>query len=230
MYTLHIANKNYSSWSLRPWVLMKVTGIPFEEKVHRFLPNVGGKSFSGFSPTGKVPLLIDGDTAVWDSLAIVEYLADRHDGVWPKDAAARAWSRSAAAEMHSGFPHLRNICGMNVGIRVRLHEVTEGLKSELERLEALWHDGFTRFGGPWLAGDKFTAVDAFFAPVAFRFQSYDAPVGAEARAYGDRLRALPAMQEWEKAALAEDFRDHPHDEESRAVGTIVEDLRAPEKV
>ena len=230
MYTLHIANKNYSSWSLRPWVLMKVVGIPFEEQLHRFVPNVGGKSFTSFSPTGKVPLLIDGDTAVWDSLAIVEYLAERHDTVWPKDAKARAWARSAAAEMHSGFSHLRNVCNMNVGIRVKLNEVTDGLKGDLARLEALWHDGFTRFGGPYLAGDAFTAVDAFFCPVAYRLQTYDAPVGDEARAYTRRLLALPAMEEWTAAALAEDFRDHPHDEESRTVGTIVEDLRAPEKV
>lgn len=230
MYTLHIANKNYSSWSLRPWVLMRSTGIPFEEQVHRFVPNVAGRSFSSFSPTGKVPLLVDGDIAVWDSLAIVEYLAERHDAVWPKDAKARAWARSAAAEMHSGFQQLRNICNMNVGIRVRLHEITDGLRSDLDRIESLWRDGLTSFGGPWLAGDTFTAVDAFFAPVAFRFQSYDVSIGPEARAYAQRLLALPAMQEWTKAALAEDFRDHPHDEESRAVGTITEDLRAPEKV
>lgn len=230
MYTLHIANKNYSSWSLRPWVLVKVLGIPFEEQVHRFVPNVGGRSFLSFSPTGKVPLLVDGDIAVWDSLAIVEYLAERHPTVWPSNAKARAWARSAAAEMHSGFQQLRNICNMNVGIRVKLHEVSDGLKGDLARLDALWHDGFTRFGGPWLAGGKFTAVDAFFAPVAFRIQTYDPPVGDEARAYAERLLALPAMQEWTTAALAEDFRDHPHDEESRVVGTITEDRRAPEKI
>ena len=143
---LVIANKNYSSWSMRPWVLMKVTGIPFEEKNHRFLPNVGGKSFADFSPTGKVPLLVEGDIVVWDSLAIVEYLAERHDVVWPKDAKARAWARSASAEMHSGFQQLRNICNMNVGIRVKLNEITDGLRSDLARMEALWHDGFTRFG------------------------------------------------------------------------------------
>jgi glutathione S-transferase len=230
MYTLHIANKNYSSWSLRPWVLMRQLGIPFDEQVHRFLPNVGGRSFTSFSPTGKVPLLVDGATAVWDSLAIVEYLAERHDAVWPRDAAARAWARSAAAEMHSGFSNLRSVCGMNVGIRVKLNEVPDGLKGDVARIEALWHDGFTRFGGPYLAGDTFTAVDAFFCPVAYRFQTYDVPVGAEARAYAERLLALPAMQEWTAAALAEDFRDHPHDAESRAVGTIVEDFRAPEVV
>ena len=229
MYTLHIGNKNYSSWSLRPWVLMKAVGIPFEERLHRFVANPFARSFPDLSPTGKVPFLVDGDIGVWESIAIVEYLAERHEGVWPKEAAARAWARSAAAEMHGGFGHLRNICNMNVGIRVRLNEVTAGLRDDLSRLEALWHDGFSRFGGPFLAGDAFTAVDAFFCPVAYRLQSYDAPVGAEARAYAERLLALPAMQEWTAAALAENFRDAPHDAESRAVGTIVADLRAPEE-
>src|SRR5690606_15091509 len=120
-----IANKNYSSWSLRPWIVIQVAGIPFAEQLHRFVPAVAGLSFTSFSPTGKVPLLVDGDTAVWDSLAIVEYLAERHDTVWPKDAQARAWARSAAAEMHSGFASLRSTCGMNVGIRVRLSDVSD---------------------------------------------------------------------------------------------------------
>ena len=147
-----------------------------------------------------------------------------------EDPQARAWARSAASEMHGGFTHLRNICNMNVGIRVKLHEVTDGLRSDLARLEELWDEGLTRFGGPFLAGNTFTAVDAFFCPVAFRIQTYNPPVGDEAWAYTNRLLALPAMQEWSGAALAEDFRDHPHDDESRAVGTITEDLRAPEKV
>ena len=107
---------------------------------------------------------------------------------------------------------------------------SDGLRSDLARLEALWHDGFTRFGGPFLAGPAFTAVDAFFCPVAYRIQTYDPPIGDEARAYSRRLLALPAMVEWTTAALAEDFRDHPHDEESRTVGTITQDMRAPEKV
>src|SRR5690606_22714693 len=146
-----------------------------------------------------------GDTAVWDSLAIVEYLAERHDTVWPKDAQARAWARSAAAEMHSGFASLRSTCGMNVGIRVRLSDVSDALRADLSRLDALWHDGLSRFGGPFLAGDSFTAVDAFFCPVAYRIQTYDLPVDAEARAYAARLLALPAMADWTTAALAEDF-------------------------
>jgi glutathione S-transferase len=229
MYVLHIANKNYSSWSLRPWVLMKALGIPFEEKLHRFLPDRDGRSFTSFSPTGKVPLLVDGDIAVWDSLAIVEYLAERHDAVWPTAPGARAWARSAAAEMHSGFQQLRNVCGMNVGVRVKLHEVPEGLRKDVARLEELWTDGLTRFGGPFLAGAQFTAVDAFFCPVAYRVQTYGLAVGPEARAYADRLLALPSMEDWTKAALAEDFRDHPHDDELSDHGTVIEDSRAPEK-
>ena len=229
MYDLHIGNKNYSSWSLRPWVLMMVIGIPFEEHLHRFVGDPFSRSFPTLSPSGKVPYLVDGDTGVWESIAIAEYLAEHHEGIWPKDDKTRAWARSAAAEMHGGFQHIRNICGMNVGVRVKLNEVSPGLRDNLSRLEALWHDGFTRFGGPFLAGDTFTAVDAFYCPVAFRFQSYDAPIGDEARAYVNRLLALPAMQEWEAAALAEDFRDTPHDEETKAAGTIVEDMRAPAK-
>jgi glutathione S-transferase len=230
MYTLHVGNKNYSSWSLRPWVLMKVIGIPFEEELHRFVGDPFARSFTSLSPSGKVPYLVDGDVGVWESIAIAEYLAERHDGIWPKDSKVRAWARSAAAEMHGGFSDIRNICGMNVGLRVKLNEISPGLRDNLTRLEALWHDGLTRFGGPYLAGDTFTAVDAFFCPVAFRFQTYDAPIGEESRAYVDRLLALPAMKEWEAAALAEDFRDLPHDEETKASGTITEDLRAPEKV
>ena len=227
MYVLHIGNKNYSSWSLRPWILMKVLGIPFQEELHRFVGDPFARSFPKLSPSGKVPYLIDGDLGVWESIAIVEYLAERHEGIWPKDNATRAWARAAAAEMHGGFSDIRNVCSMNIGLRVKLHTVSPGLKDNLNRLEALWHDGFTRFGGPWLAGDKFGAVDAFYAPFAFRFQTYDAPLGAEARAYLDRLLALPAMQEWQKAALAEDFRDPPHDADCAASGTITDDFRAP---
>ena len=230
MYTLHIGNKNYSSWSLRPWALMKVIGIPFEERLHRFIGDPFSRSFPSLSPSGKVPYLVDGDVGVWESIAIAEYLAERHDGVWPKDSKTRAWARSAAAEMHGGFSDIRNVCSMNVGLRIKLHEVSPGLRDNLTRLEALWHDGFTRFGGPFLTGDTFTAVDAFYCPVAFRFQTYDAPIGEESRAYVNRLLALPAMKEWEVASLAEDFRDPPHDADCAAAGTITEDKRAPEKV
>jgi glutathione S-transferase len=230
MYTLHIANKNYSSWSLRPWVLLKQLGIPFEEQLHRFMPDRDGRSFSSFSPTGKVPFLADGDIGVWDSLAIVEYLAEKHPQVWPADSAARAWARSAAAEMHSGFSPLRNVCGMNVGVRVELHEIPDTLRKDLVRLEELWTDGLGRFGGPFLAGANFTGVDAFFCPVAYRIQTYGLPLGEAAKSYASRLLALSAMQDWTKSALAEDFRDHPHEDELKDNGTITEDLRTPEKV
>ena len=157
MVTLYVANKNYSSWSLRPWVLMRELGIAFDEQVRPFTDGPA-LAFGDVSPSGRFPCLVDGDTVVWDSLSIAEYVAETHPQVWPADRQARAFARSAAAEMHSGFQHLRNICGMNVGIRVKLNEVTDGLKGDLARLEALWHDGFTRFGGPYLAGDAFTAA------------------------------------------------------------------------
>jgi glutathione S-transferase len=230
MYTLHIANKNYSSWSLRPWVLMKELGIPFEEKLHRYVPDSNGRSFTIFSPSGKVPALVDGDLTVWESLAIVEYLAEHHDGVWPDDPRARAWARSAASEMHGGFSALRNACGMNVGVRAKLHTVSPALHHDLTRLEELWADGLAHFGGPFLAGETFTAVDAFFCPVAFRIQTYNPPMGEKAKAYAFRLLTLDSMLDWSKAALREDFRDHPHDAELRDYATITEDHRAAEKV
>lgn len=224
MYTLWIANKNYSSWSLRPWVLMRALGIAFEEHLQPF--GAPGDGFRSFSPSGKVPCLHEGTAVVWDSLAIVEYLAERHAGVWPADALARAWSRSAAAEMHSGFSALRNICSMNCGVRIRLHEMNAALRADLARLEELWAEGIGRHGGPWLGGAHFSAVDAFYAPVAFRVQTYDLPLAATARAYVDRLLALPAMRQWYDEALAETWRDIPHDEEIPLVGALTGDLRA----
>src|SRR5690606_8524787 len=126
-----------------------------------------------FSPSGKVPCLVDGETVVWDSLAIVEYLAEKHEGVWPSDARARAWARCASAEMHSGFTALRTHCSMTCGQRIRLHEYPDALKRDVDRLCELWRSGLESFGGPFLAGRRFSAVDAYFAPVAFRVQSYE---------------------------------------------------------
>lgn len=225
MYQLFIANKNYSSWSLRPWVLMRELEIPFEEKFARFTPGGSWDAFRAFSPSGKVPTLVDGKTAIWDSLAITEYLAERHDGVWPKDAAARAWARSAAAEMHSGFGTLREHCSMSVGVRVKLKEITTALQKDISRLNELWNDGPHRFGGPFLGGTAFSAVDAFFAPVAFRAQTYGVPLDAAGQAYVGRLLALPSMKEWYEAGLAETFRDE-HDDYVLRYGTVTEDLRA----
>lgn len=224
MYTLYVANKNYSSWSLRPWVLMRELGIAFDEQVRPF--NDGPTlAFGDVSPSGRFPCLIDGGTVVWDSLAITEYLAEAHPQVWPADKTARAFARSAAAEMHSGFQQLRNVCGMNVGIRVELTSVSEGLGKDLARLEALWTEGLTRFGGPFLGGSRFSAVDAFFCPVAFRVQVYDLKLSAPARAYAQRLLDLPAMQDWYAAALKETWRKQAYEQEALAAGRIVADYR-----
>ncbi len=222
MFQLFIANKNYSSWSLRPWVLMRQLDIPFEEKL---VPFGGPDDFHRFSPTGKVPCLIDDQTTVWDSLAITEYLAERYPRVWPADAAARAWARCAAAEMHSGFTELRNSCTMNCGVRVQLKAFSAGLKSDIARLDALWNESLSRFGGPFLAGSVFTAADAFFAPVAFRVQTYGLALSPAARQYVDRMLALAPMQDWYAAALAEPWRDAEHEDELAQVGTVLQDLR-----
>ena len=224
MYTLHIGNKNYSSWSLRPWVLMSELGIAFQEELHVFGPGFKGNT-QGKSPSGKVPCLHDGKRIVWDSLAIAEYLAERHAGVWPKDDDARAWARCAAAEMHSGFGALRNECSMNCGLRVQLDTPSPALHADVARIAALWDEGLKRFGGPFLAGARFGAVDAFFCPVAFRVQSYGLELPPAAAAYVDRLLDLPAMRRWYEAGLAEPWRDEPHEEETRRVGRILRDLR-----
>jgi glutathione S-transferase len=226
MYTLHIANKNYSSWSLRPWVLMRVLGIPFEEHQVEFPTGSSFTLFRAFSPNGRVPCLTDDGWPVWDSLAIVEYLAERHPGVWPEDAKARAWARSAVAEMHSSFTALRNDCPMNCGVRVRPKEKSAALKQDLFRLSDLWNDGLARFGGPFLAGPAFTGVDAYFAPVAFRAQSYGLTFEGAAADYPARLLGLPAMRDWYAAGLAETWREPDHEAETLAAGEIVEDFRA----
>lgn len=222
MPTLYIANKNYSSWSLVPWVLMHERGIAFEEKLMPF----HGAAFKTFSPSGKVPCLADGAITVWDSLAITEYLAESNPGVWPTDKAARAFARCVAAEMHSGFMPLRNQCGMNCGLRVKLHRVDDALQRDLARLDALVKDGLGRFGGPFLAGQAFSAADAFYAPVAYRLLTFSPPVAEATHAYFERLRALDSMQAWYRAALAETWRDAGHDAEAAEWGTITEDLRA----
>ncbi|WP_159567359.1 glutathione S-transferase family protein [Budvicia diplopodorum] len=225
MYQLYIANKNYSSWSLRPWVLMKTLAIPFEEIMTPFTPVSSWNEFSAFSPSGKVPCLTHTQLTIWDSLAIIEYLAESHASVWPASAEARAWARCASAEMHSGFNTIRSHCPMNIGIRLRLSQQTPELKKELSRLDGLWNQSLDKFGGPFLAGDIFTAVDAFFAPVAFRLQSYDLTLSPTALAYADRLRNLPAMVQWQQAALKEVWREEDHERESLDRGTLLQDLR-----
>ena len=227
MYVLHIANKNYSTWSLRPWVLLKTLGIPFEEKQHLFPQNGSSyPEFKKFSPTGFVPVLDDGAIKVWDSLAIVLHVAEQHPEVWPDDLTARSWARAAASEMHSSFGTLRNACGMNVGIRCKRPEISAGLKRDIDRLTELWTEGLTRFGGPFLAGKEFTAVDAFFCPVAFRAQSYDLPFTGAAKDYVARLLALPAMQDWYKAGVRETTREPGHEAETTDAHHVIQDLRS----
>lgn len=226
MYDLYIANKNYSSWSLRPWVLMRELGIEFREHWLPFGQESKWREYRKISPTGKVPCLVDGDTVVWDSLAIAEYLAERQPAVWPAEARARAWARCAAAEMHSGFGELRNRCSMSCGQRVRLNEHPATLERDVARLGALWNDGLRRFGGPFLAGKAFTAADAFYAPVAFRIQTYGLTLDAASAVYAQRVLDTRAMREWYEDALKETVRDEPHEEEILRMGRVLEDLRA----
>ena len=228
MFELYIANKNYSSWSLRPWVLMRERGIPFTERLIPFSQGSSWEAFRAFSPSGKVPCLVDEGEAIWDSLGIAEYLAERHPGVWPEDPKARAWARCAAAEMHSGFAVLRDRCSMSCGVRVKLHEVPPALTRDLTRIGELWRQGIERFGGPFLAGPAFTAVDAFYAPVAFRVQTYGLELNDVAASYSSGLLALPSMREWEADARREPWREPGHEADVRRAGAWLEDLRAPE--
>ena len=227
MYRLYIGNKNYSSWSLRPWILMRERGIAFEERLVPFGADGSWERYRMFSPTGRVPCLHEGDRVVWDSLAIAEYLAERHPGVWPSDAEARAWARSAAAEMHSGFEALRRHCSMNCGVRVRLAHMPEELVRDIERVGELWTEGLERFGGPFLAGDSFTAADAFHAPVVLRVQTYGLALAPAAAGYAERALERAALREWQEAALAEPWREPRHEAESRVSGRVLADLRAP---
>lgn len=227
MYTLYIANKNYSSWSLRPWVLMRELSIPFDEVVVPFDNCANSDKFKTFSPTGKVPCLHDGPLVVWDSLAITEYLAEHHKGVWPEDPMARAWARSASAEMHSGFESLREQRSMHCGFRIRTSHTSPALQRDLDRLDALWCEGLARFEGTFLAGSKFTAVDAFFAPVAFRVQTYDLPLSEPSLAYAKKLLTLESMRSWAGAALKESWREAAHEETALKAGILLADIREP---
>ena len=223
-YTLITANRNYSSWSLRPWVLMKALGIGFEDRLEPFAKPDNYDNFRVFSPTGQVPVLIDGDRVIADSLGITLYLAERHAGVWPVTETARIFAQGAVAEMHGGFGALRNDCTMNVGVRVSPKPMSEGLRRNVVRLRELFETGLAQFGGPWLAGAEFSATDAFYAPVAFRIRTYGLDVG-QGQAWVDHVLAHPAMQQWEAEALAETWREASHEEELAAAGVVTADYR-----
>jgi glutathione S-transferase len=206
MYTLYIGNKNYSTWSLRSWVLMKTAGIPFrEQRLPLYEPDSSAR-IQAHSPSAKVPCLHDDAVVVWDSMAIAEYLAERHPGLWPADSVARGWARSATAEMHSGFSNLRHELGMNLRIS-ETRVPSPAVAVEIERISAIWLEGRQRFGegGDFLCG-SFGIVDAFYCPVAFRFQNYGVALAEDCAAYQRHLVALPAMQEW----LADAMRESEH--------------------
>ena len=203
---LIIGNKNYSSWSLRPWIALKVAGITFEEEVISLNAKDFKARVSKVSSTGKVPALADGNVHVWESLAILEYLAEKYPSVpiWPADPAARALARAIASEMHAGFVPLRRHLPMNMRRPVMPRQLTPEAHANVRRIEAIWTDCRTRYGtdGAFLFG-SFCAADAMYAPVVSRFHTYTVEVGAVARAYVDAVMALPAWGEWRAAALAE---------------------------
>ena len=204
--TLIIGNKNYSSWSLRPWIAMKVAGIAFDERVIPLYEPGSREQILRYSPAGKLPVLIDGDRRIWELLAILEYLAEKFPkaGLWPADAGARAHARVVAAEMHAGFQALRKNCPMNLWLPVRKRPQPDEVMDNVRRIDALWGDCRARFGqnGPFLFGD-FCAADAMYAPVAARIHSFDLDIGKVSRAYVDAIMALPAFIEWREAALKE---------------------------
>lgn len=225
-YELHIANKNYSSWSMRPWVLMKTLGIPFRETLTPFNEQGGPNTFGTFSPSGKVPVLEHNGLSIWDSLAIAEYLAESYPHAWPANPPARAWARAATAEMHSGFAALRDECSMNCSLTIDLGEPSDALQRDLARLEALWTDGLRRFRGPWLGGSDFTTVDAFYAPVAIRLRGYGLELGERAMAYAHRLLNQPYVVQWVYEATEEPWTDESHDEDCIRGRTVIADRRA----
>ncbi len=217
MLKLYIGNKNYSSWSMRPWVLLRQAGLPFEEVMVRFDSFAADSAFKqqllALNPIGKVPVLldteVDGGLAIWDTLAIAEYLAEKYPQaqLWPSDTASRARARSICAEMHSGFAALRTHCGMN--IEAALPEIGQlvwrdqaAVRSDVARIVAMWSGLLERHGGPMLFGE-FSVADAYFAPVVMRLKTYALPVPAEISAYVERVCALPAVQAWVQDALAE---------------------------
>jgi len=226
MYTLITANRNYSSWSLRPWVLMRALGIAFTDRIEPFTKPANWQEFRAFSPTGQVPALIDGSVSMWDSLGITLYLADRHAGVWPVDPADRAFAQAVVCEMHGGFSALRNRCTMNVGVRAEMPTIGDDLARDIARIREIFAEGLDRFGGPWLAGPAFTAVDAFYAPVAFRIRTYGLDVGPQGAQWVATVLAHPAMLEWERAALAETWREGEHEADLARCGVVTADYRA----
>ncbi|NNG99584.1 glutathione S-transferase family protein [Acinetobacter sp. ANC 5414] len=212
MYQLYIANKNYSSWSMRPWLLLKAFNLPFEEIIISFPSERNTGTFKqdvlAINPNGKVPVLVDDGFMLWDSLAICEYLAEQHpdQALWPEDVRQRARARCISAEMHSGFPSLRNACGMNIRANLadvgkRLWQENEELRQDVARIEQIWSERPN--GNGFLCG-TFSIADAFYAPVVTRLMTYALPVSDSTRQYMQIMLQHPAMQAWIDGALQED--------------------------
>lgn len=201
---LYIGNKNYSSWSFRPWLALEASGVPFEDVVIPFDFAAGNPQFREISPTGRVPALHHGDFRVWESLAIIEYAAELFPaaGLWPEDREDRARARSYSMEMLSGFRALRSACPMNIRRPKKKIALADGVAADVARIEEIWREAITRSGGPFLFG-RFTAADAMFAPVVNRFDVYDLVTKPATLAYMDAVKAHPAFQKWEAAARAE---------------------------
>jgi glutathione S-transferase len=201
---LYLGNKNYSSWSFRPWIALEAAGVPFIEHVIPFDMAAGNPEFRKISPAGKVPVLHHGALRVWESLAIIEYVAELFPDaeIWPKDRAARAEARSISMEMLSGFRALRGACPMNIRRERRAIALPDGVMGDVARIETLWKDALARSGGPFLFGD-FSAADAMYAPVVNRFEAYCLTQDETVLAYMARMKAHPAWQKWQAAAVAE---------------------------
>jgi glutathione S-transferase len=221
MLKLVVANKLYSSWSLRPWSLLKAFDIPFEEVIIPLRREDSRERLLEYSPSGKVPVLIDGDAIVWESMAIIEHLAEAFPdrAIWPRDPNARAHARAIANEMHGGFQALRQACPMHLGARFVTPPLTDGLKANIDRIEDIWSGAHNRFGagGPYLFG-AFTAADAMYLPIVTRFETYGVPVREATRAYMDTMLTHPAYVEWRAEAMQEPWRipdysvGHTHNE------------------
>ncbi len=204
---LLIANKNYSSWSLRPWLVMRHFAVRFDEEFFNLADDNYKPKLAARSPSGRLPVLFDGELVICETLAIIEYVADSNPNkpIWPTDMASRALARSAAAEMHAGFTQLRNLAPMNIRADYAGRVDYAAIKADMRRLEILWGELLARSGGPYLFGD-FSAADAMFAPVASRIRTYDIPVGKLSADYIDAIHDLPAFREWRASALEETWR------------------------
>ncbi|MBV6658221.1 MAG: glutathione S-transferase family protein [Devosiaceae bacterium] len=202
---LIIGNKNYSSWSFRPWIALTVGGVAFDEELIPFNTEGRNPDYAAFSPTSQVPVLIDGDVTIWQSLAIIDHVARKHPqaGLWPDDANARSRAMAMSCEMLASFFALRGACPMNMRRPRAAIEVTDAIRADIDRIEVMWADALAASGGPFLFGDRFTAADAMYAPVVNRLDVYAHTVTQTSETYMNTIKALPAWQAWEAAGRAE---------------------------